>query len=260
MKKFTLFVVALSLATVIFAQSEKGYVYLKNGSVLKGKYLFNTDSSKIQVQSGGNRWIFNKDEINRVTGKSERRTDDFQSEKLGYRMFVRSEIGVLAGSEQNSQTAPLSFSASLNYLVQPQWAVGAGFGLEFLKETYLPVFLNVEYKFRDAFSTPYLFLKTGYQLPLEESREVYYYNYDYQPWRSDIWPGPTPKPNMEKNDTQGGFTINPGLGYQNMFSSNFGMSFAFGYHFTRLNYKADDSYKMQLDYNRLTIKIGIIFN
>ncbi len=258
MKKLIFFAVAFSLTTGIFAQSEKGYVYLKNGSVLKGKYLFTGDSSKIQVQSAGNRWIFGKDEIDRVTGKSERRAEDFQNEKLGSRLFVRSEIGVLAGSEQNSQTAPFTFSTSLNYLVQPNWAVGAGFGLEFLKETYMPLFVNVEYKFRDAFSTPYLFLKTGYQLPLEESREVYYYNYDYQPWRSDIWPGP--KPNIEKNDTQGGFTINPGLGYQNMFSSNFGMSFAFGYHFTRLNYKADDAYKMQLDYNRLTIKIGIIFN
>ena len=259
MKKLILFAVAFSLASVIFAQSEKGYVYLKNGTVVKGRYLFTGDSSKIQVQSGGNRWIFNKDELERVSGKSERRTDDFQNETMSSRLFVRSEIGVLAGSEQNSQTAPFSFSASLNYLVQPQWAVGAGFGLEFLKETYLPVFLNVEYKFRDAFSTPYLFLKTGYQLPLEESREVYYSHYPDGPWSSDIWMGGA-KPYERKNDTQGGFTINPGLGYQNMFSSNFGMSFAFGYQFTRLNYKADDTYKMQLDYNRLTIKIGIIFN
>lgn len=259
MKKLFLFVVVIFLASGIFAQSEKGYVYLKNGTILKGRYLFTGDSSKIQVQTGGNRWIFEKDEVERVTGKLERRTEDFQNKTLNSLLFVRSEIGVLAGSEQNSQTAPFTFSASLNYLVQPKLAVGAGFGLEFLKETYLPVFLNVEYKFRDAFSTPYVFLKTGYQLPLEESREVYYSIHPDGPWSSDIWLGGA-KPYVRKNDTQGGFTINPGLGYQNMFSANFGMSFAFGYQFTRLNYKADDAYKMQLDYNRLSIKIGIIFN
>jgi len=34
--------------------------------------------------------------------------------------------------------------------------------IEFLKESYLPVFVNLEYKFHNTPSTPYLFLKGGY--------------------------------------------------------------------------------------------------
>jgi hypothetical protein len=61
-------------------------------------------------------------------------------------------------------------------------------------------------------------------------------------------------------DPRGGFLINPGVGYQRMFSSGFGMSFAFGYQFHRLSYNGENDYQLDIDYNRLTIKIGIIFN
>ena len=127
--------------------------------------------------------------------------------------------------------------------------------IEFLKESYLPVFVNLEYKFRDSYSTPYLFLKTGYQIPLEESREIYYNG--YQPWSSSFWPGPIYS--QEPMDTKGGFLINPGVGYQRMFSSGFGMSFAFGYQFHRLHYSGENDYGLDIDYNRLTIKLGFIF-
>jgi hypothetical protein len=45
-----------------------------------------------------------------------------------------------------------------------------------------------------------------------------------------------------------------------MFSSGFGMSFALGYQYHRLNYKTDEDNQLDIDYNRLTIKLGIIFN
>jgi hypothetical protein len=96
-------------------------------------------------------------------------------------------------------------------------------------------------------------LKSGYLFPLGESNEIYYY--DYQPWSSSILPGYN-----QPLDTKGGFIINSGIGYQWMYSSGFGMSFAFGYQFHRLKYKGDQDYRLDIDYNRLTIKLGIIFN
>ena len=113
----------------------------------------------------------------------------------------------------------------------------------------------MEYKFRDSNSTPYLFLKSGYQIPLEESRDIY--DNGLQPWSSSIWPGPDYS--QEPMDTKGGFLINPGVGYLRMFSNEFGMSFAFGYQFHRLKYSGENDYELDIDYNRLTIKLGIIF-
>ena len=257
MKKLCLVLIAVIVGIFVFAQPQKGYVYLKNGTILKGKYQYTQDLSKLQIESAGNLWIFQADEIARVASKKEQLDKTFEEQNWNSPLLVRTEIGVLAGNSENSQSAPFSFSSDINYSVIPKISIGAGVGLEFLKETYLPLFVNIEYKFRDYWSTPYVFLKTGYEVPLEESNEIYNH---VQPYYYDIYM-PWPYPDNSQNlDTKGGFMINPGVGYQRMFSTGFGMSFAFGYQFHRLSYKGENDYRLEIDYNRLTIKLGILFN
>lgn len=258
MKKLCLLLLIEILVFQLFAQSQKGYVYLKNGSVIKGKYQYTDDLSKLKIESAGNIWIFEAGEIEKVSNKSEQVESAFHSPAVNSALYLRTEIGVLAGSSENSQTAPFSFTSSINYTFIPKLSAGVGIGIEFLKESYLPAYINFEYKLRNSYSTPYLFLKTGYEVPLENSNEIYggvqpvYYDY--------YWPGNWNYYNNEQLDTKGGFLINPGIGYQRMFSSGFGMSFAFGYQFHRLSYSGENSYHLDIDYNRLTIKFGIIFN
>ena len=255
MKRLCLLLLIAIITLPVFAQPQKGYVYLKNGTILKGKYQYTEDLSKLKIESAGNIWIFQADEIEKVSSKKDQLTNTFEEENWNSPLALRTEIGVLVGNSGNSQNAPFSFSTSLNYTVIPKLSAGLGIGLEFLKETYLPAFVNIEYKMRNSYSTPYVFLKTGYEVPLEESNEVYngvqpLYNYDSMP----IYYNNTPL------DTKGGFMINPGIGYQRMFSFGFGMSFAFGYQFHRLSYAGEKDYQMDIDYNRLTIKLGVIFN
>jgi len=257
MKKLCILLLTAFFVFPIFAQPQKGYVYLKNGTILKGKYQYTEDLSKLQIESAGNLWIFQATEIEKVTSNKAKLTNEFKEPVLNSPFALRTEIGVLAGNSGNSQTAPFSFSSVLNYTIIPKLSVGAGIGLEFLKETYLPAFVNIEYKLRNSWSTPYLFLKTGYQVPLEESNAIYG---GVQPMYYDIWPGPWPRNNSKPLDAKGGFMINSGLGYQRMFSSGFGMSFAFGYQFHRLSYSGENDYRLDIDYNRLTIKLGVIFN
>lgn len=254
MKKLLLLVLVALLTFPVLAQSKKGYVYLKNGIVLKGKYNYSDNLEKLQVKTSEGVWIFDSGEIDSIRTKLYS-SKNFEEQNPESPIFIRTEIGVLIGNSDNSQSAPLSFTSSVNYSIDPKFSIGAGVGVEFLKETYLPVFINLEYKFRDSYSTPYLFLKTGYQIPLEESREIYYNG--YQPSVSSFWPGPMQT--QEPLDTKGGFLINPGVGYQRMFSSGFGMSFAFGYQFHRLHYSGENDYGLDIDYNRLTIKLGFIF-
>ncbi len=253
MKKICVLVLSVLLIIPTFAQPEKGYIYLKNGSILKGRYMYSDDYSKLQVLSAGNVWIFNANEVDTVTSLQARRNQNFNESNNNSPFYMRTEIGVLAGNSDNSQNAPFSFSSTINYQLQPLVSVGIGGGLEFFKESYLPLYINLEYKWRNqSYSTPYFFLKTGYMIPLDNSNEIYYY--DYQPW-SSVWPA-----NNETLDPKGGFIINSGVGYQQMFSTGFGMSFAFGYQFHRLHYKGTQDYGLDIDYNRLTIKLGIIFN
>lgn len=259
MNKIGITLIALLFVVSAYAQPERGYVFLKNGTILKGKYQYIADSTKLQIESAGNIWIFPAGEIDRVTGKRQQPAIPEASAQKNANYYLRTEIGFLAGNSENSQSAPFSFTSSLNYQITPKISAGLGVGIEFLKETYLPAYANFEYKLRDSWSTPYLFLKAGYQVPLEESNAVY--NYGVQPMYYDYimppWPGNW---NYETPDARGGFMVNPGVGYHRMFSSSFGMSFAFGYQFHRLGYKGENDYRLDIDYNRLTVKLGIIFN
>ncbi len=256
MKKICLLVFIALISLPVFAQSSKGRVYLKNGTILKGKFKYSENMEKLQVESAGNLWVFEAGEIDSVTTFDSFRYKSYTENQTNRPVFFRTEIGLLIGNADNSQSAPLSFTSSINYSSDPNLSIGAGLGLEFFKETYLPVFLNLEYKFRNSYSTPYIFVKGGYQIPLEESREIYYDNY-YPVWSSFM---PWPNYQQETMNAKGGFLINPGVGYQRMYSSGFGMSIAFGYQFHRLRYTGENDYGLDIDYNRLTIKLGIIFN
>lgn len=259
MKKLCILFLTVIMGFPVFAQPQKGYVYLKNGTILKGKFQYSDDLSKLQIESAGNLWIFKADEVERVSSKKAQLDETFQASVSDSHFNVHTELGVLAGNSENSQSAPFSFSSTLNYSILPQLSAGLGIGFEFLKETYLPAFINIEYKLRNSFSTPYFFLKTGYEVPIEDSNPVY--NYDVQPYYYyDIMPWPNPGYYSDEMDTKGGFMINPGIGYQRMYSSGFGMSLAFGYQFHRLSYKGEKDYRLDMDYNRLTIKLGFIFN
>jgi hypothetical protein len=252
MRKILLFAATLLLSISLFAQQEKGYVYLKNGTILKGKYQYSTDLKKLKVETAENIRVFEIAEIDSVVSNRIERTNQFQTSNLT--TFFRTEIGLLAGNSDNNRSAPLSFTGSYNFPVIENFSAGAGIGLEFFNESYLPVFVSAEYKLRNTKSTPYFFVLAGYQVPLEDSRTSYYY--DYYPSWSSIWPGPT---YPENYDPKGGILLNPGIGYMHLFSPDFGMSVAFGYRYHRLNYKGDEDYELYIDYNRLSIKLGIIF-
>jgi hypothetical protein len=254
MRKICLFFIAFFLAFQVFSQSEKGFVYLKNGTIIKGKYQMH--SEKIFIQSAGNLWVFEPSEIDTVTSFRQRNIsllDDFTTSSP---FFFRVETGLLIGNSQNSQSAPFSFHSSMNYRVNNNFSAGLGFGAEFFKETYMPVFVNLEYKLKNSSSSPYFFLKGGYEVAIEDGGAVYY-DYVIPPWSSVYYPWYSGMNNLK---AKGGIMVNPGFGFSRMVAPGFGVSLAFGYQFHRLHYSASKDYGLDIDYNRLTIKIGILFN
>jgi hypothetical protein len=240
---------------------EKGYVYLKNGSVLKGKYIYNNSMDKLRVISGKNAWVFNASEVDRVSKSrpfqapikdSIPRFDILPTSKW----FNITEIGVLVGNGDNSQSAPLIFGTSFDRQVYRNLSAGAGVGVEFLKETYMPVTVNLIYKLRNIRFTPFGMIQAGFQVPVEDSRTLYYKvvpdiyytsSYYYYNPQSEL-------------KAKGGFLINPTLGFMRQSVHGFGMSLAFGYRFHRLHYTGDNDYRLDIDYNRFSVKLGIILN
>jgi len=167
-------------------------------------------------------------------------------------IFNATSIGVLSGSSQNQQSAPFSFLSLMLYQFDENIAAGAGLGIDFLEETYIPLVADFRYYLRGTRFSPFVFAQAGYSFPTQKSanQDIIYAHYD-------IWPYPYPQAEAVK--PKGGFQINPGFGIRHMFHNEFGLEISFAYHYQRLSYQYSSNTRIETDYNRLNLRIGIIF-
>lgn len=252
MKKVLILILAGLFLIPAFAQkSKKDIVYLKSGGIIKGQ-LITHDLDKVKINSDGNQWVFNATEVDSVSkySKPEREAD------LKQNYFFDTSMGVLIGNSGNGQKAPFSFMASFNHRVIDKLFLGAGLGTEFFNESYMPVFGQVQYRFRDTKFTPFFNLQVGYQIAIEDGNRENYVNY-YSPSSSSYYPYPQ---TSGKLNAEGGLLINPSFGFQRLTSENFGWFLSFGYRHHQLNYSGDNGYKLETNFSRLSLKIGFIFN
>lgn len=257
MNKMLILLLSLLLVFPALAQrNKKDMVYLKSGGVIKGQVITH-DAEIVKISSAGNEWVFKNEEVDSVAKFSRtpgviNRTADVHGYKQGF--FFDTSMGALIGSSNNAQEAPFSFMSSMNVRMLGNVYLGVGAGAEFLQETYMPAFGQLQIRFRDSKFTPFINLQGGYQVPLEDAKG---YQPIYYSSSSFIWP--YPQPNQELK-AEGGYLINPSLGFQRFTSNNFGWFFSFGYRYHELNYKGDNGYRLETNLSRLSLKIGFIFN
>lgn len=253
MKKILITLIAVLFLLPAYSQiSRKAVVYLKSGAVIKGKLLVN-DDQRVKINSSGNEWVFKASEVDSVLTNPKPTRE--RGEAQDY--FFDTSMGVLLGNSGNNQSAPFSFTSSLNYRVIDRLYVGAGLGAEFFDESYMPVFGQIHYKFRDSRFTPFFNLQAGYEIALEDGNRQHYNDLYYS--SSSYYYYPNPNYN-EKLSAEGGFMINPSIGFERFTSDNFGWFFSFGYRHHQLNYSGDKGYKLETNFSRLSLKIGFIFN
>ncbi|MDR0749828.1 MAG: hypothetical protein LBF62_09690 [Tannerellaceae bacterium] len=183
-------------------------------------------------------------------GKAGDENNDVLLRKTG-KLFCFTQGGVLAGNPDNVNNAPFVINTSLNYAFSRHISAGAGVGVEFFHETHLPVTGNVLYQFGNKRLVPFIMLQAGYQVALESKQT------DSRLYYSDLFSSAYYSP--RKLDARGGFMANPSIGIIYYTKYGFGWSLAAGYRYQQLNYKGEDDYKMQIEYNRLSLQIGFIF-
>ncbi len=252
-KLIILFIAGLFLVPAFAQKGKKDLVYLKSGGVIKGQLLLN-DLDKVKINSAGNEWVFNAADVDSVSKYSQH--SKIQREKgLSKDYFFDTSLGVMLGNSGNNQSAPFSFMSSLNFRVYDKFYLGAGMGAEFFDESYMPVFGQFQYKFRDTKFTPFFNLQAGYEVALEDGNRQHYRDLYYSVSSYYAYPAAT-----EKLNAEGGIMINPSIGFQRFSSENFGWFFAFGYRYHQLNYSGENGYKLETNFSRLSLKIGFIFN
>ncbi len=242
---------------------KKGYISLKNGDILKGKYVYSVDFKKLKVITSNETRIFDADEVVRITRKNPLEipdtTDIFMSAEFKpSRIFNITELGFLIGNQDNTNKTPFIFHTSGNYSFTPLLSVGLGAGVEMYRETYVPVTADVMYKLNNRRTSPYISLSAGYQIPVEGTRmtstEVY-----SPALYSSMW-YPYPYYQNTVLNARGGFLVNPAMGFFYQLNEGLGMGLSVGYRFQVLNYTGDNDYRLEVAYNRLSVKLGFIFN
>ena len=245
MKNYFLILFIFLSGQSVFAQNEKVRVYLKNGSTFSGKIMEPGTPDVFKMKSRNNVLVFPQSDVDTVLFRKIQKTQTL----VDVPWFFKVDGGVLPGNAENEESAPQFFHGSFNYGLTGNLFAGGGTGVEYyMEQTFIPVFANFEFKFRQTRFSPHLFLKAGYLFPGEVQ----------QP--SDLY---------DSNDSRnlppkylkasGGFLLNPGFGFTSMFGSNLGFSMAAGYRHHVLNYSGKEEYELEQRYNRISLSLGLIF-
>lgn len=231
--------------TSVCSQNQKVQVYLKNGTIIKGKLLETTSPKSIKVESNNMSWTFQDSEVDTIIiGKPKKY---FSTIEMSY--FIDAEYGVLVGNSNNEENSISFFHGSFNYRLANNFYVGAGAGVEYyMEQSYIPVFGKLEYRFRPTKFSPHVFIKSGYLIPGEDqqSKDI------YEQYESRNIP-------TKYLNSSGGLMVNPGFGFTTFLGENFGLCFSVGYRFHELNFTGKDEYELEQRYTRLSFSVGIIF-
>ncbi len=244
----------------LHGKSGRGYVYLNDGTVMKGRYSFSPSLDRLMVDSEGVSRIFDISQVNRVSklGSVETISPEPTNNTPSTGKFLSlTETGILAGNPDNQRSAPLVTGTTLTYAIHDRLFAGLGAGVEFFSETYLPITGNLIYLLRSRSFTPFLMLQSGYQIPLEGTRTHYYGVVPYNVRSSSIWPGPMPI-GESPLEARGGLMVNPSVGIMQINHGGLGYSLALGYRFHRLRYEGEEEYHLEIDYHRMSVKLGIV--
>ncbi len=249
---------AIFFSLTLFAQkSKRDVVYLKNGSIVRGNIVLQEPGRLIKLKTPDrNIWVFEQEKIDSIVQRGKIRIP----QKNGY--YNLTEMGVLAGNSANYKNAPFTLLNINSWKFETGFSAGIGVGVEFFNETYLPVVADFRYFLRNEGALPFIALQGGYSIPLGGTyKQQIYYAYPAM-LSSSIYPGPGPTyniPTSEDLSARGGWLLNPAIGIQAPINENLALTFGAGYRLMRHRYGKNDKYKLDVDYNRLSLKIGLMF-
>jgi sRNA-binding regulator protein Hfq len=230
--------------TYALAQKNKVHVLLNNGAVLRG--TIETDATKnVTLKSKSNVWVIPKSDIDTIVGSKRK----LPVQEIYTPWFFKFGYGVLMGNSENENDAISFFHGTFNYNITKGLFAGGGLGVEYyMEQSYIPVFANFEYRFRDTKFAPFVFLKGGYMVRAEKQQNRAVYK-EHESRNLH--------PKYLKSD--GGAVLSPGIGFISMLGPNFGLSFSAGYRYHALKFSGKEEYELEQRYNRLSLTLGIIF-
>lgn len=180
--KSLLFLFFLSSSFLIHAQSSQKAVYLKNGEILKGQIIEESEIYlKVEIL-GGSVFVVSKDNIVKIVGEVERITPEALM-KAKRRTSIKSKFhhivnaGFLTGVNiQNGILHGSSFQYVLGYEFKKNFDLGLGFGCDFQDkgnyyEGFLPIFIEGKGSLEAYFPSYFYSVQLGYSI----NRSLYFH-------------------------------------------------------------------------------------
>ena len=248
MKKLILvFLTLLFIVNFAFPQGEKkDVIYLKNGSAVRGHIINRFPDGQIQIKRGDNSYQVYKlaqyDSIGKII-------------RIQPKLFNITEAGILVGNSKDKYAAQPSLMNITGWRFNSGLSVGAGAGVEFLSEVYVPVVADFRYYLKCKGLHPFIGIQGGYSFAISKSDSVrvYYMELDNS-FPSAFAPG------VNLNVTaKGGFLLDPFVGISTKLNEKMALTYSVGYRIQRLHYIREDDYKFDTSFNRLVLKIGLMF-
>ena len=252
MARFSFLIVILFFFTETYCQHAFGIVYLKNGSIIKGNIIGNTENG-INIETYcGNIFHYQPDEIIRIEKDDEKHRFIYRSQyktstkpdtteqKMLFEKgsMISFSSGILLGNYWNARQAPYSSLIEYNYRFIPYFAAGAVGGYEFLNESTIPLGINLKIMYPTKRVNIYTGFSAGYNFSVENPDEWEYQNHS------------------------GGVLINVEGGIHVKLSSNNAFFIAAGYRYNELHYKVydwwQDTIKRVIYFNRFSLRMGIV--
>lgn len=264
-----LVLVMFSFAIVSTAQSvETVAIFLKGGDVRFGRIVEAGENNTIRLINDCGIYNISRTEIDSIkdaqmvkareegasftNGAIHSQIADNPKSKITKRekgFYNLSSVALLFGQGQNGFLPIPSLSTVNGWQFNKHLYTGLGVGYEYYEWSVLPVFADVKYMLDMEGLAPFGSIKMGYAFPLTKPYE----NYN----------------GYGINEYNGGFQINPEIGFSIPLSSRSSFVFSLGYHFQQLSYKEDNYYWwgadtryetiVHTDYNRITFRAGFMF-
>jgi len=234
-KTFTLIFYLIALNA--FAQKIKSDVlYLKNGSIYRGKIIEITEQSIKLETYGKNIYSVSRSDIQEIRSEETLMKSPIEYKEKGYVHYT--ELGPLAGSNRASNgvtTSAFSFQTVNGYKFNQYLFTGIGIGADlYAVQTFVPIVLSLRGDvIKKGNKIPFYFLEGGYSINAT-SNDVYGIEY------------------------KGGKTFAAGLGLKILFNENTGFVIGVGYRFQRSELMERTKYTIE-DFDRLTLRIGFSF-
>ncbi len=239
MKQLIIILIVSVISTVsLNAQDLEDVVYLKNGSIIKGK-IIEKSSEVLKIETCcGSIFVYNQSDVD----KTEQLPKVKKRNTIKVKGYVNyTSFGALVGSSSNSKTAPFSLLTEHGYRFNTYLAVGGVIGYELLSEATMPLALNIKTYYPVKNNNLFFGLSGGYSFSLEDPSDFF----------------------VAYDDFSGGPMANAELGIILPFSEIGAFFVAIGFRYNKMNYTRYDYWLGDIDgvvnYKRLSIRLGISF-